>query len=115
MRPTPITDSVAYDVGGVEHPEGSVTPVAITRVLERQRDEWREIAERLDAKVIAEQKDHNLTVDRLLAVRDELAVERAKVVVLRDAAIQVGEIQSVLCYGKPLYNTALIEAIKATS
>jgi len=33
---TPRTNAVAYDVGGVEHSEGSIVPVEFARGLERE-------------------------------------------------------------------------------
>ncbi len=39
---------------------------------------WREMALRLDAKVLAEQRDHNLTVDRLIVAKAQIALLRAE-------------------------------------
>lgn len=57
------------------HPD--IPPLSTLLAAQKDAAEWRAIAERLDAKVLAEQRDHNLTVDRLIAAKERIATLEA--------------------------------------
>ena len=58
------------DVVGFDKRTGGIRPTSVNwAALVKDRDTWKEMAERLDKKVIEEQKDHNKTVDEYIAFK----------------------------------------------
>jgi hypothetical protein len=51
----------------------------------RAVEAWKNCAQKVDAKMLAEQADHNKTVDRLIEAKAALTAERERVRVLREA------------------------------